>query len=53
MAADGAMNDVCADTASGTPMECPPPSTRETVGFFMPEMSSAMASPASISPPTV
>ena len=35
----------------GHPMECPPPSTKETVGFRMLEMSSEMASPASMSPP--
>ena len=53
MVADGAMNDCRALQASGTPIECPPPSTSETVGFFIPEISSAMASPASTSPPTV
>ena len=42
-----------AATASGTPIECPPPRTREAVGFFMPAISSAMASPASTSPPMV
>ena len=42
-----------AATARGTPMEWPPPSTKETVGFFMPAISSAMASPASTSPPMV
>lgn len=31
----------------------PPPSTSVTVGFVIPAMSSAMASPASMSPPTV
>ena len=51
--ADGAIIVTIGATASGTPMECPPPSTSETVGFFIPEMSSAMASPASTSPPTV
>lgn len=39
--------------ASGTPIECPPPSTRDTVGFFIPDIISAMASPASTSPPMV
>ena len=34
-----------ADTASGIPIECPPPSTSDTVGFFIPAISSAMASP--------
>ena len=53
MAAEGAMKETLADTARGTPMECPPPSTKETVGFRMLEMSSEMASPASMSPPTV
>ena len=43
----------CADTASGMPMECPPPSTRVAVGFVTPAISSARASPASTSPPTV
>ena len=47
------MKERLADTARGTPMECPPPSTRETVGFFMPATSSAKARPASTSPPTV
>ena len=37
----------------GTPMECPPPSTRETVGILRDAIISAMASPASTSPPTV
>ena len=51
--ADGTINDRFADTAKGTPMECPPPSTKDTVGFFIPAISSEMASPASTSPPTV
>ena len=34
--ADGAMNERRAATASGTPMEWPPPSTSETVGLDMP-----------------
>ena len=37
----------------GTPMECPPPRTRETVGILKDAIISAMASPASTSPPTV
>ena len=53
MVADGAIKLHLADTANGTPMECPPPNTKDTVGFFIPAMSSAMASPASMSPPTV
>ena len=51
MAAEGAMKERLADTARGTPMEWLPPSTRETVGLDMEAMSSAMASPASTSPP--
>ena len=53
MAAEGAMKLREADTASGTPMECPPPSTSDAVGFFIPAISSAMARPASTSPPAV
>ena len=53
MAPDGTMNDCRAATASGTPMECPPPSTSDTVGLRIPEISSAMARPASMSPPMV
>ena len=53
IAAEGAIKDRLADTAKGTPMECPPPSTRETVGLDIPAMSSAMPKPASTSPPTV
>ena len=53
IAADGAMKLCFAATASGTPIECPPPRMSDTVGFFMPAMSSAMPSPASTSPPTV
>ena len=49
----GVIKDFLVQTASGMPMECPPPSTRETVGFFIPAIISAMARPASISPPTV
>ena len=51
--ADGTMNVSRPDTARGIPMECPPPSTRVTVGFVIPATISAMASPASMSPPTV
>ena len=40
-------------TASGMPMEWPPPSTTVALGFEMLAMSSASASPASTSPPTV
>ena len=47
------MKDRFAETANGTPMECPPPSTKETVGFLIPEINSAIAKPASTSPPTV
>ena len=53
MVAVGAMKEYWALTARGTPMEWPPPSTRLTVGVFMPLTSSAMARPASTSPPTV
>ena len=53
MAAEGTIKLRLAATARGTPMEWPPPSTTEAVGFDMPEISSAMARPASISPPTV
>ena len=53
IAADGAMKLRDAATASGTPIECPPPSTSDTVGFFIPAIISAMPSPASTSPPTV
>ena len=42
-----------ADTASGMPMEWPPPSTRVALGLLTPAISSASASPASTSPPTV
>ena len=37
----------------GTPMEWPPPSTRDTVGTLKEAIISAMARPASTSPPTV
>ncbi len=53
MAAEGTINDRLADTAKGTPMEWPPPRTREAVGLDMLAISSAMPSPASMSPPTV
>ena len=42
-----------AATASGMPMECPPPSTSVALGLLTPAISSASASPASTSPPTV
>ena len=53
MAADGAIMLILAATARGTPMEWPPPKTRDTVGLLIPAISSAMASPASTSPPWV
>ena len=53
MVAVGTMKDRRAATASGTPMEWPPPSTTDTVGFVIPATSSARARPASTSPPTV
>ena len=37
----------------GTPIECPPPRTSDTVGILNEAIISAMASPASTSPPTV
>ena len=40
-------------TASGTPMEWLPPSTKETVGFESDATISAIASPLSTSPPMV
>ncbi len=43
MAPEGTMKDSFAATASGTPMECPPPSTRDTVGLRIPAIISAMA----------
>ena len=39
------MKDFLVHTASGMPMECPPPSTRETVGFFMPAIISGWLAP--------
>ena len=51
--ADFTIKECFALTASGTPIECPPPTTIDTVGVFIDDMSSAMASPASTSPPTV
>ena len=48
-----AIKECFAATAIGTPMECPPPSTSVTVGFVNEEIISAMARPASTSPPTV
>ena len=53
MAALGTAKLRRAATARGTPMEWLPPRTMETVGLVMPAMSSAMARPASTSPPTV
>ena len=53
MAAEGTAKLRFAATASGTPMEWLPPRTMETVGLVMPAISSAMARPASTSPPTV
>ena len=49
----GVMKDFLAHTARGMPMEWPPPSTNDTEGFFIPAIISAMARPASMSPPTV
>ena len=43
----------CALTASGMPMECPPPSTSVALGLDTLAISSASARPASTSPPTV
>ena len=48
-----AIKEYFAATAMGTPIECPPPRTSETVGFDMLAIISAMARPASTSPPTV
>ena len=53
MVAVGTMKLRWALTASGMPMEWPPPSTTAALGFEMLAMSSASASPASTSPPTV
>ena len=53
MVAVGTMKLRRALTASGMPMECPPPSTTAALGFEMLAISSASASPASTSPPTV
>jgi len=53
MVAEGTMKDFLVHTASGTPMECPPPITSDTEGLRIPATISAMASPASTSPPTV
>src|SRR5690625_5623708 len=49
----GAINECFAATAIGTPIECPPPNTIDTVGFDKDDIISAKASPASTSPPTV
>ena len=51
--ADGTIKLFLALTASGTPIEWPPPTTIDTVGFDIPAISSDIASPASTSPPTV
>ena len=51
--AEGTIKEQSADTAKGTPMECPPPKTRETVGVRIPAISSESAKPASTSPPMV
>ena len=51
--ADGTIKERFAHTARGTPMLCPPPRTKDTVGFFILEIISDIASPASTSPPTV
>ncbi len=51
--ADGAINEYLVDTAIGTPILCPPPNINDTVGFDMLEIISAIARPASTSPPTV
>ena len=53
MVAVHVMKDFFVHTARGMPMEWPPPRTSDTVGFFMPAIISAMARPASMSPPTV
>ena len=46
MLAVGTIRLFLAETASGIPMECPPPSTSETVGFFIPAISSVLLDPA-------
>ena len=51
--AEGAISVTLPATASGMPMEWPPPNTSVTVGLVMPAIISAMASPASTSPPMV
>ena len=53
MAAEGTAKLRWAATANGTPMEWLPPKTMAAVGLVSPAISSAMASPASTSPPTV
>lgn len=53
MVAVEAMKEYLPATAMGTPMLCPPPSTSETTGLDMEAIISAMARPASTSPPTV
>ena len=42
MVADGTINERFAAVASGTPIECPPPSTRDTVGFLLDDIISAI-----------
>ena len=51
--ADGTIKERFAEVARGTPIEWLPPSTKETVGFVIEAIISAMASPASTSPPIV
>ena len=53
MVAVGTMKLRRALTASGIPMECPPPSTSVALGLDTLAISSASARPASTSPPTV
>ena len=53
MAAEGTAKLRPPATARGMPMEWLPPSTRVAVGLRIPAISSAMARPASTSPPTV
>ena len=53
MVALGTINERSALTASGTPIEWPPPSTIDAVGLDKPAMTSEIASPASTSPPRV
>ena len=53
MVAVGTIKLCRALTASGMPMECPPPSTSVALGLEMLAISSASARPVSTSPPTV